>query len=81
MQIERRPLQCSGDTVMEDRICMWIVCVCMGLSSVLSGSAIQWYIHRVDSSRLNVSLDITHKAPPEREREGGEGWVEWRMGW
>ena len=26
-----------------------------------------------DSSRLNVSLDITHKAPPERQRERESG--------
>ncbi len=51
------------------------VCVCVCLSPAFSGSAIQWYIHGVDSSRLNVSLDITHKAPPEREKEGEGGWT------
>lgn len=65
VQIDMRPLQQWGDTVMEGWICMWIVCV--RLSPALSGSASQLYIHGVDSSRLNVSLDITHK-PPERER-------------
>lgn len=73
VQIELEPLQFSSDTVMEGGICTWIVCVC--LSPAFSGSAIQWYIHRVDSSRLKVSLDITHKAPAERKR-GRVGGVE-----
>lgn len=55
-------------------------CVCLCLSPVLSGPAIQEYIHGVDSSRLNVSLDITHKAAPERGSEREE-WMDERMGW
>lgn len=48
------------------------VCVC-ALSLVFSGCVCQYCIHRPDSSRLNVSLDITHKTLPEREGErGGE---------
>lgn len=75
VQIGMRPLQYSGDTVIEARICTWIVCayVWVCLSPVFSGPAIQRYIRRVDSSRLNVSLDITHKAPPKRQREGKGG--------
>lgn len=56
---------------------MYVDCasVSVCLSPTFSGSAIQQYIRRVDSSRLNVSLDITHKAPPERVREGKGGWT------
>lgn len=64
-----RPLQYSDDRVMESGICVWILGVCAWLSPVLSGPVTQHHIHRVDSSRLNVSLDITHEATPERETD------------
>lgn len=54
--------------------------MCVQLSPVLSGPAIHWNIQGVDSSRLNVSLDITHYWR-EREREKREEWVDERMGW
>lgn len=51
---------------MEGRIWMWPVCVC--LSPALSGSAIHLHIPRVDSPRLNVSLDITTQADIRKGR-------------
>lgn len=61
---------------------MYVDCVCVCLSPVFTGSVVQQYIQRVDSSRLNVSLNITHKAPPERVR-GRVGGVEgmWIKQW
>ena len=48
---------------------MYVKCVCVCVCVFVPVTSVQWlchqlYIHRVDNSRLNMSLDVTHKSPP-----------------